>query len=247
MDRVKTTIQGFEEMIKGGLPSSETYALIGPPGIGKTIFGLQFLYGGIKLGENGVCVTLDETTESLLETGRSFNWDFERFIGEEKLIFLDSSPYKGFHEDEYFIHSEDSVLGMPVFNTNNLIKNIDEAVKKVKARRLFLDCVTMIELQNREPFSLRADLLGLKRALKSLNVTTILSFEAKNGQFLDYMGFEAYISDGVIILGRKDLGDRKVRYIEVLKMRHTSHIEEKRQFRITNEGIIIYPEKGPFL
>lgn len=246
MDRIKTTIPGFEEMVNGGLPSSEFYTLIGPPGIGKTIFGLQFLHGGIKLGENGVCVTLDEPTESLLETGKCFNWDFKKFIDEEKLIFIDSSPYKGFHEEEYLIHEEDSVLGMPVFNTDNLIKKITEAVKKVKACRLFLDCVTMMELQSKEYFSLRVDLLGLKRVLKSLNVTALLSFEAKNGQGLDYAGFEAYISDGVIILDRKSLGNKKVRYVEVLKMRHSAHVEEKRQFRITNEGIFIYPEE-PFL
>jgi len=244
MERIKTTIPGFEEMVNGGLPISEFYALIGPPGIGKTIFGLQFLYGGVKLGDNGVCVTLDEPTESLLKTGKCFNWDFKKLIDEEKLIFLDSSPYKGFHNDEYFIHEEDSVLGMPVFNTDNLIKKITEAVKKIKACRLFLDCVTIIELQSKEHFSLRVDLLGLKRAFKSLNVTTLLSFEANNGHGSNYIGFEAYISDGVIILDKKSLGNKKVRYIEVIKMRHSAHVEEKRQFRITDEGIFIYPEES---
>ena len=43
MKKVLTGIPGLDEMLEGGIPQGRTCLLLGGPGTGKTLFGLQFL------------------------------------------------------------------------------------------------------------------------------------------------------------------------------------------------------------
>ncbi|RYF40978.1 MAG: hypothetical protein EOO25_11170, partial [Comamonadaceae bacterium] len=45
--KAATGIVGFDEITGGGLPEARTSLLVGGPGSGKTIFGLQFLAHGV--------------------------------------------------------------------------------------------------------------------------------------------------------------------------------------------------------
>ncbi|MDZ4252942.1 MAG: ATPase domain-containing protein [Sulfuritalea sp.] len=46
--KASTGIAGFDEITGGGLPRARTTLLVGGPGSGKTIFGLQFLAQGVQ-------------------------------------------------------------------------------------------------------------------------------------------------------------------------------------------------------
>jgi len=46
--RIRTGIPGFDYMISGGFKEGKAVVLPGPPGSGKTTFGMQFLYSGAK-------------------------------------------------------------------------------------------------------------------------------------------------------------------------------------------------------
>lgn len=52
-------IPGFE-IVHGGLPRGRSTLVAGATGTGKTVFGLQFLWGGAHLEEPGVLVTFAE-------------------------------------------------------------------------------------------------------------------------------------------------------------------------------------------
>ena len=43
LEKVKTGIPGFDEIIGGGLPRGYCYTVVGGPGSGKTTFAIQFL------------------------------------------------------------------------------------------------------------------------------------------------------------------------------------------------------------
>ncbi len=47
MDRVKTGIEGLDDMLEGGVPKSHTLVVMGSFGTGKTTLGLQFLNQGL--------------------------------------------------------------------------------------------------------------------------------------------------------------------------------------------------------
>ena len=59
--KVRTGIPGFDTIISGGLREGRPIVVCGPPGSGKTTFGLQYLYSGAKdFDEPGVFVTLSQ-------------------------------------------------------------------------------------------------------------------------------------------------------------------------------------------
>ena len=53
-----TGIKEFDEIIDGGFPKGAVILLAGSSGSGKTIFSFQWLFEGVKTGENGIYISL---------------------------------------------------------------------------------------------------------------------------------------------------------------------------------------------
>jgi predicted ATP-dependent serine protease len=65
--RVPTGIDGLDPLIEGGFPRNSLILLAGNPGVGKTVFGAQFLFRGAKdYGENGLYVSFAESEDVLI-------------------------------------------------------------------------------------------------------------------------------------------------------------------------------------
>ena len=64
--RIPTGIEGFDDLVQGGLLTERVYVLSGPPGSGKTTFGVQFLANGASAGEVGLYVTLLECPQNII-------------------------------------------------------------------------------------------------------------------------------------------------------------------------------------
>ena len=87
-----TGIAGFDEITGGGLPRGRTTLLVGGPGSGKTIFGVQFLMHGAEICEEpGIFVAFEESPKRLVSNFRSFGWNLEA-LQDTKLFFLDAQP-----------------------------------------------------------------------------------------------------------------------------------------------------------
>ena len=62
MDRVRTGIEGLDQLLCGGLLRGNAVLVAGSPGSGKTSLGMQFLHNGItKYGEPGLFITFTAT------------------------------------------------------------------------------------------------------------------------------------------------------------------------------------------
>ena len=66
LERIKTGIEGLDNIVGGGIPKSSITLVSGPPGGGKSIFCFQFLYEGIKEGKKCLFLTLDKKVDSVL-------------------------------------------------------------------------------------------------------------------------------------------------------------------------------------
>src|ERR1051326_3049238 len=75
--RCVSGIEGFDEILSGGLPSDCFYLIQGDPGSGKTTLALQFLMEGLRRGEKVFYITLSETREELLQVADSHNWSLD--------------------------------------------------------------------------------------------------------------------------------------------------------------------------
>ncbi len=86
--RVKTGIEGFDELIEGGLLQGRQYLISGSPGSGKSTFGVQFLATGAMAGEAGAYVVLAESVGVIIEDMSRYNLHIEDLIKGKKLFFL---------------------------------------------------------------------------------------------------------------------------------------------------------------
>ena len=69
--RISSGTPGLDGLMGGGIWSGDTTVVVGPSGVGKTIFGLRFVAEGIDEGERCLYVTLQDTADELVARGRN--------------------------------------------------------------------------------------------------------------------------------------------------------------------------------
>ena len=91
--RIPTGIGDLDLLIEGGLRKGKTYLVVGEPGTGKSIFGLQFLMQGLGQKEKGLYVVIDEKPTDVIEQAVSLGWDLAPYIESKEFLILDASAY----------------------------------------------------------------------------------------------------------------------------------------------------------
>lgn len=231
VQKIRTLIEGFDDISHGGMPVGRTTLVSGTSGTGKTLLAIQFLYNGITcFDEAGVFVTFEESPTDIIKNAHSFGWDLQRLIDEGKLFILDASPDPDGQE----------VVGN--FDLSALIERIQYAIGKYKAKRVSIDSVTAVFQQYDAASVVRREIFRLVARLKQVGVTTIMTTERveEYGPVARF-GVEEFVSDNVVIVRNVLEGERRRRTMEILKLRGTTHMKGEYPFTITNNGINIFP------
>ena len=231
VQKMRTAIEGLDEITHGGLPMSRTTLVSGTSGTGKTLLAVQFLYHGVKYFDYpGIFVTFEESPQDIITNAYSFGWDLQSLIEQGKIFILDASPDPEGQE----------VVGN--FDFSALIERIQYAIKKYKAKLVSIDSVTAIFQQYDAASVVRKEIFRLVARLKQLQVTSIMTTERveEYGQIARF-GVEEFVSDNVAIMRNVLEGERRRRTIEILKLRGTTHMKGEYPFTITNDGINIFP------
>lgn len=229
-NRVSSGIHGLDEILDGGLFEGQTYGITGGPGSGKTIFSMEFLVKGAEQGEKGLYISSEVSVDKLLK--QLPFWNIKERIDSGDIVLFSTRP----QPDEIVVESEKFDLGGLIYLVKHYVKN-----KGIK--RVVFDSITAFiqQYENKKP--LRRELNNLIGILESLNCTTILIFENQDLTQPDFMEF---VVDGVVELGVIETREDVVRYVQVKKMRGTSHDMNKRAMEIQDSGIFITSLK-PFL
>ena len=231
VEKIRTMIEGFDDVSHGGLPKGRTTLVSGTSGTGKTLFSLQFIYNGIFcFDEPGVFVTFEESPSDIIKNAYIFGWDLQGLINEGKLFILDASPDP----------EGQDIVGN--FDLSALIERLQYAIQKYKAKRVSIDSVTAVFQQYEAVGVVRREIFRLVARLKQLNVTTIITTERSEeyGPVASF-GIEEFVSDNVVIVRNVLEGERRRRTLEILKLRGTTHMKGEYPFTITNDGINIFP------
>jgi circadian clock protein KaiC len=231
VQKIRTLIEGFDDISHGGFPIGRTSLVSGTSGTGKTLLAMQFLFNGIEhFEEAGVFVTFEETASDIIKNAVSFGWDLQQLIDDGKLFILDASPDPEGQE----------VVGN--FDFSALIERIQYAIRKYKARRVSIDSVTALFQQYDSSAVVRREILRLVSRLKLLGVTTVITTERTEeyGQVARF-GVEEFVADNVVIVRNVLEGERRRRTIEILKLRGTTHMKGEYPFTITTHGMNIFP------
>jgi circadian clock protein KaiC len=229
--KIRTAIEGFDDISHGGLPQGRTTLVSGTSGTGKTLFAIQFLYNGIvNFEEHAVFVTFEESPTDIIQNALSFGWNLQTLIDEGKLFILDASPDP----------EGQDITGD--FDLSALIERIQYAIRKYKASRVAIDSVTAIFQQYDAAGVVRREIFRLTARLKQIGVTTVMTTERidEYGAVARF-GVEEFVSDNVVIVRNVLDGERRRRTLEILKLRGTSHMKGEYPFTITGQGINIFP------
>ncbi|OWY68147.1 circadian clock protein KaiC [cyanobacterium TDX16] len=231
VQKIRTMIEGFDDISHGGLPLGRTTLFSGTSGTGKTLFSVQFLYNGILFfDEPGVFVTFEESPSDIIKNAYSFGWNLPKLIEEGKLFILDASPDPEGQE----------VIGN--FDLSALIERLQYAITKYKAKRVAIDSITAVFQQYEAASVVRREIFRLVARLKQIGVTTIITTERTEeyGAIASF-GVEEFVADNVAIVRNVLEGERRRRTMEILKLRGTTHMKGEYPFTITNDGVNIFP------
>lgn len=226
MKRIKTTISGFDELIQGGFPENSCIYLSGKPGTGKTIFSLQYLYGGAYFeNEVGIYFSFEEKKDSLYQQADQFGWDLKKLEKDKKIKVI--------------------TIGYENISLN-LIQDIFEIIKDLKAKRIIIDSIsTLAFLASGISSKNSINEFTVKNFLYSF-ITKFRELEDVNVLFIGQEGEELsskisnYICDGIISISYEPLGGSFSRILTIPKMRKTKNDEDIHPLEISPNGIIIH-------
>ena len=240
-EKVKTGIPGLDTIMSGGLKQGRTTVVSGPPGSGKTTLGLQFLYSGAKdFDEPGIYITLAQNIDEIKKDCTSYGWDFDDLIKNDKIMMIDARPFKITEET---IGKDDSLYRGEQLPFEHLTKLILRSIKRISAKRLVIDSITILSMQYSDDFYIRQGLQGLIQALENYDVTSLLISETVNETQIPP---EWFVASGVIQLRHTRNQDNMERTIQITKLRGVRHSEQILPFGIDETGLhVMHPRVMP--
>lgn len=223
-EKISSGILNLDHLMGGGFNKKSVNLIVGGAGSGKTIFAIQFILGGIRIGEPGLYITFEEKKEELFRNMLEFGWDLEKLEKEKMFVFIEYTPEK---------------VRTMLEEGGGIIENI---VQKNKIRRIVIDSITSFELLFESEIAKREAALTLFDMTREWGCTSLLTLERElkeediHAASSTPLEFEV---DGIILLYFIREGSTRKRFMEILKMRGTTHSRQLHPLDITSSGIKI--------
>jgi circadian clock protein KaiC len=222
--RILTGVLGLDAVLHGGLLARRAYLVTGPPGTGKTIFGLHFL-GAARENSQKLFVSFTETESHLKENAAAVG------IATRDMAFLDltADPDMFSEVRSYDIFSPAEVEREPIATA------IRARIEEVSPTRVFLDGLSELRMISSDMFHYLRIVQSFFRFVTDRGATLLVG--ATDG----ITGLDLVLqatADGVIRLASGANG----RSLEIVKMRGGDFARGPHPMRITASGLEIFPE-----
>ncbi|HYO71368.1 MAG TPA: ATPase domain-containing protein [Archangium sp.] len=217
--RIQSGIPRLDFILKGGLKHGGIYALMGPPGSGKTILANQLCCNHIQKQE-GRCVYMTLLIEShakMLSHLSTLSF-FKTELIPERLYYI--SGYQQVREEGF----------------TGLMELIRRTLRERQATFFVIDGMESAEQFATSPQAYREFVHGLQAFTNLLGCTTLLVSNVRERTHV-----ENAVVDGVIELSDKLIGPRAVRELTVHKFRGSDYLRGRHEVEITGEGLVIHP------
>ncbi|RYF42691.1 MAG: circadian clock protein KaiC, partial [Comamonadaceae bacterium] len=208
-------------------PEARTSLLVGGPGSGKTIFGLQFLAHGVHaFGEPGIFVAFEESPERIKANFEGFGWNLSA-VDPQKLFFLDAQP------------SPDLVQSGS-FDLSGMLAALGAQAQAMGARRIVFDALDIVLALLPDQVSKRREVYRLHNWLLTHGLTGLIT--AKEGaddvsSFTQQpFGFMQFMVDCAVVLNHRVILGVSQRNLRVQKYRGSGFDENESPFVIGAQG-----------
>jgi circadian clock protein KaiC len=218
LERVPTGIRGIDSILFGGVLRGGVYIVQGPPGSGKTILGNQLCFNHIASGGRAIYVTLLAESHARMMQ----NLRLMRFFD------LAAVPKSLYYVSAFRLLEEQGLQG--------LLDVVRREVRAHKTSLLILDGLVAAEEVADSPRELKKFIHELQILAGIVNCTMFLLTNGSNKAHPEHT-----MVDGLFELSHDVIGLRALREFEAKKFRGGKCIGGKHSFRITNDGIEVYP------
>jgi len=228
LERMPTGIPGLDHLLEGGLLRGNSLLIEGPPGSGKSTFGVRILHEGvIRYKEPGLLITFEEFPKQVYAEAMSYGVDLRLMEDAGKLRVIWTTPQRileGFT------------------GKNDLIEKV---IRDLGARRLVIDSITHFKRVSASDVELRELLLKILNNLKLRGINAILVKELER-QDDETIAFEEYLVDASMRVYNAPVSSgENVRFLELRKTRGQPHISGRHPFRLGPSGLAVYPRLSP--
>jgi len=246
---IKTGIPGFDKLFTNGIPKGSTVLIAGGTGSGKTNFCLQILAYHASQGKKCYFMGFGESEERLSEHMQNFGWDPEELIksGNLKLRrFLTNEIYY------YDMKSAGDIQAMMTKEVDPLLMELEPlAIAEdigFKPDFIVFDSLSAVSSTfSGKDQSYRFYVERLFRFFEKIGSTNFLITETDQmPEVFSPTGVEEFLADGVIVLYNFRIENVRESAIEILKMRGEKHQKKIVAFKITDDGIKVFPEQEVF-
>jgi circadian clock protein KaiC len=220
--RKSTGIPNLDSLIQGGLKEKSITLLEGDAGCGKSTLAVHYILAGVKEGEGGIYLSVEETKENFFENMSFFGFNLEEVEKTGNFLFFECNPQKL----KDFL--EKGILG------------IEDKIQEMSAKRLVVDSLSGFVMLYETEAKQRTAVHHLFEKLRAWGITTLVIAESAQGQ---PHSWASYLVDGWIRLYNKKVERERVRTMEVLKMRGTHHETIEVVYKIESKGINLYPNE----
>jgi KaiC/GvpD/RAD55 family RecA-like ATPase len=236
IERIKTGVEGLDNLIEGGLPENTITLVSGPSGSGKTILCFHFLSKGLESGDKCLFLTMDRKTERLITQAKEVGFDFQSAVenGQIKFVFLDINK-----KFVYNVMTKEILLG----RYNRVVL---DSVTPLSEMPIYVEKTELVESTNLIPSDDFSSMVGsttkrmhlyyIMNLLCIAKCTSMITSELPFGSSdLSRDGYSEFLVDGIILLNLDLTMDK--RKLSVIKMRNTHHTLKPHDIKIEEDGI----------
>lgn len=225
MNRTTTGIDSLDEMLQGGFPEGSFILLVGRPGTGKTILAHQMMFANAGADSKAIYMTtLAEPQVKVMK----FQQEFE-FFDHEK---IQTSVI--YHDLGFILRKH----GIP-----KVLTVIDDLLHQHQPRLIVIDTIKTIADMLSTFTEFREFILDLSLRLATWGCTALFLGEYSEEDI--EMRPESAVADGIIYLSGTEDKKQQKRFLRILKMRGTGHTGGEIFFKISRQGIEVFPRLNP--
>jgi circadian clock protein KaiC len=223
LKRIPTGVPGLDTILRGGFLRGGIFIVQGSPGAGKTILGNQICFHHVRKGGRALYVTL---------------------LAENHARMLLHIGQLGFFEEAAIPDRLYYISAFRVLEQEGLAAVLNLLRREVQARGaslLVLDGLSAIEESAGSGREFKKFIHELQ-AQASLADCAMLLLTG-----VSHSSAEHTLVDGVIELHTKLYGRHAERLLQIHKLRGSGYLRGEHSFRITDEGIVVYPRTEALL